>query len=372
MEHQEAYLRFFNTLQQSLENGHFIQMTLAKPAGKQKDLQKLTVKNIKIKQEDQLSFTYRYSTKDIVKNFTFDAAKEALQEWVGHHFLHIHLFAANNDFQLLFNKKRKARFLSKDASMQAGTKMHNKVKKRWIEAGPNSYLVDLGVCNKEGKVLHAMQDKYKQINKYIEIIDGLIKNTELPDTFHIVDMGSGKGYLTFALYDYLKNSKQINCKIIGIELRPHLVSQCNEIAQKHGFNNLHFVAQDIHSYKDTEIDMLIALHACDTATDDAIYKGLCSKSTFIVCAPCCHKQVRNEMKCESELQAIIKHGIFEERQAEMVTDGIRALLMEYEGYQSKIFEFISNEHTRKNVMLIGKRVKESKQKEKLAQNKYYL
>lgn len=367
MEHQEAYLSFFNTLEQSIEKGDFIQMTLGKAASKQEDLQKIFVKNIKIKQENQLSFTYRHQTKDVVKNFTFDTATEELKKWLGHHFLHIHLFTEANDFQLLFNKKRKARFLSKKASMQAGTKTHDKIKKRWIEAQPDSFLVDLAVCNKEGKVLHAMQDKFKQINRYIEIIDGLIKNTELPETFHIVDMGSGKGYLTFALYDYLKNTRQINCHITGIELRPHLVDQCNKIAKKHSFDDLHFVAQDIHSYEDTAIDMLIALHACDTATDDAIYKGLCSKSTFIVCAPCCHKQVRNDMKCESELQAIIKHGIFEERQAEMLTDGIRALLMESEGYQSKIFEFISNEHTRKNVMLIGKRTKENNQEEKLKQ-----
>lgn len=365
MEKQEAYLSFFNRLENSLQDGSFIQLTLAKGTGKQEDLQKIFVKNIRIKQEDQLSFTYRYTTQDIVKNFNFDGAKDELKKWIGNQFLHIHLFTTTNDFQLLFNKKRKSRLLTQKSSMQAGSKEHNKTKKRWIEARANSYLFDLGICNKEGKVLHAMQDKFKQINRYIEIIDGLLKNTAFPDTFHIVDMGSGKGYLTFALYDYLSNIRNISCKITGIELRPNLVQQCNRIAVQHGFKNLSFVAQDIHSYNDTKIDMLIALHACDTATDDAIYKGLCSKSKFIVCAPCCHKQLRNEMNCKSELQSIIKHGIFEERQAEMLTDGIRALLMESEGYQSKIFEFISNEHTRKNVMLIGKRIKENKQEEKL-------
>jgi len=164
-------------------------------------------------------------------------------------------------------------------------------------------------------------------------------------------MGSGKGYLTFALYDHLRNNKKVEASMVGIELRPKLVDFCNELAQSTGFEKLQFLAQDIEEYKAEKIDMLIALHACDIATDIAIAKGIKAGASTIVVAPCCHKQIRKEMQCETALQSVLKHGILEERQAELLTDGIRALLLEAHGYKTKVFEFISTEHTPKNLMI---------------------
>ena len=198
-----------------------------------------------------------------------------------------------------------------------------------------------------------MADKYRQINKYLEIIESLLKSAKLPKQINIVDMGSGKGYLTFALYDYLVNTKKFNATVTGIELREELVDYCNDIADKSDFKNLSFVAQPIQEYDNNKIDILIALHACDTATDDAIYKGLSSKAELIICAPCCHKQIRQQVKGKEQESPLLKYGIFKERQFEMVTDTIRALILEKNNYNTKVFEFISNEHTRKNVMLVG-------------------
>lgn len=190
-------------------------------------------------------------------------------------------------------------------------------------------------------------------NKYLEIIEGLIESVTLPEEIHIVDMGSGKGYLTFALYDYLANEKGLNVQVTGIELREELVAYCNDIAKKCGFDKLKFVCKPIQEYTEKRIDILIALHACDTATDDAIYKGIVSNAQLIVCAPCCHKQIRQQVKGIEQESPILKYGIFKERQFEMVTDTIRALILEQHNYHTKVFEFISNEHTRKNVMLVG-------------------
>ena len=213
----------------------------------------------------------------------------------------------------------------------------------------------LGVCDNNGRVKDKQQDKNKQINRYVELMSSWLSKLDSSKTQHIVDMGSGKGYLTFALYDYLTNSLKQNIKMIGVELRPELVSLCMEIRKACEFDGLEFVSKDINDFKSDEIDILIALHACDTATDSAIFKGIRSNANLIVCAPCCHKQVRRDMKERSKFNSITKHGIFKERQAEMLTDTLRTLIMEKEGYKTKAFEFISNEHTRKNIMLVGKK-----------------
>jgi tRNA1(Val) A37 N6-methylase TrmN6 len=184
-------------------------------------------------------------------------------------------------------------------------------------------------------------------------------------TLKIVDMGSGKGYLTFALYDYLQNQLNLKVSVTGVELRAELVDLCNAIRTDCGFDNLTFVSKDINDFSSSEIDVIIALHACDTATDLAIYKGVKADAELIVCAPCCHKQVRKDMGSNSDFRAITKHGIFEERQAEILTDALRSLLMEREGYATKAFEFISNEHTRKNLMLVGRRLKKSSDTSKI-------
>jgi hypothetical protein len=168
-------------------------------------------------------------------------------------------------------------------------------------------------------------------------------------------MGSGKGYLSFALFDYLQNTLKLPVKLTGVEFRQDLVDLCNKIAKESKFSNLQFVQDTIENYKsDKKIDVLIALHACDTATDDAIHKGISHNAELIITAPCCHKQIRKEMtRCTAnkELSSLLSHGIFIERQAEMVTDNLRALYLEKANYSTKVFEFIATEHTPKNILI---------------------
>jgi SAM-dependent methyltransferase len=230
---------------------------------------------------------------------------------------------------------------------------HDKIKKRFIILENNVYLRELGISTAEAKVKKDMEDKFRQINKYIEIADGIVSSAALPAGFHIVDMGSGKGYLTFALYDYLSNVLKLSPEVTGVELRPELVESSNRIARLAGFDKLKFQAGSIETAELAQIDMLIALHACDTATDEAIFRGIRAEAKVIICAPCCHKQVRKQIDPENDLKSITKFGILEERQAEILTDGIRALVLEAYGYKTKVFEFISTEHTPKNVLIVG-------------------
>ena len=233
---------------------------------------------------------------------------------------------------------------------------HDKEKNRIIKPSNNHYLHALNITDAQGKVFKNAQDKYKQINQYIAILSSLIK--ELPEGTikNVVDMGSGKGYLTFALYDYLHKNLNLNAKVTGVEFRQDLVTLCNGIAKEANFDQLNFIKGTIEDYKVNDINLLIALHACDTATDDAIFKGIKAGAELIVVAPCCHKQIRREIeknKVKNDVSFLTKYGIFLERQAEMVTDGIRALILEYYGYKTKVFEFISDAHTPKNVLVVG-------------------
>lgn len=200
-----------------------------------------------------------------------------------------------------------------------------------------------------------MNDKFRQINKFVEIIDSILPSSPPADVFKVADMGSGKGYLTFALYDHLTNNRNFKADITGVEMRPELVQKCNAITWQSGFDGLQFVGGTIQEYDPGKIEMLIALHACDTATDDAIATGIRAGAATIIVAPCCHKQVRKAMTPPSALRPMLQHGIFAERQAEMLTDALRALLLTRQGYQVKTLEFISNEHTPKNVMIIATR-----------------
>ncbi len=347
---------FLTALRESFSLQQFIKISLSKSAPKGADLKNIYIRKISLKGKCFLSFTYRYTTKDIVKNYTLEETEERLKTILGNDFLAATLLTTTFDWTLLYNKKRKARLQKRKASSQfLPSSTHNKQKK-YLVAADSPFLQKLGIANQQ-KILQAHQDKFRQINKYVEIMSGLLAQANLPATLQIVDMGCGKGYLTFALHQYLNQEKRAN-QLVGIELRKHLVDFCNQQAQALGWSNLSFKAQDIFDYDNDKVDVLIALHACDIATDIAIAKGIKAKAELIVTAPCCHQQIRKELDTHNSLACVLKNGILEERQAEIITDGIRALILEAFGYQTKVFEFISSEHTAKNLMITAIKTKE--------------
>ncbi len=346
--------QFIQLMNESLTNQSFVKLAIMNKRNKANELNTVTAKRIEVKDGIKLSFVYRYPTKDITKNYSFEESAVIVEQLLKTDFLQADLFTLKADYYLTIHKNNTASIRQKVSSItEAPQPKHDKEKQRMISPISNIYLNELGITTAEGEVKKNMQDKYRQINKYIEIIDGILKNTQLEADFNVVDMGAGKGYLTFALYDYLYNVLQKTPHVIGVELRKELVEDCNQIAQKSSFKNLSFKTGTIKEIELPETDMLIALHACDTATDDAIFRGIQSKAKIIVCAPCCHKQVRKQMNPTDDLSYISQFGILKERQAELLTDGIRALLMEAYGYKTKVFEFIATEHTPKNVLIVG-------------------
>ncbi len=348
----ESLEQLFITIKESLSNSDFVKLTLSKPIKKGDELPNVYIRLVRIKEEELFQFTYHYTSNDQVKNYSYEATCKELEILLTDSFRTATLFMLSGDLLVFVSKKKKITYRSTAASFKNKLpESHDNPKEKRAQKG--SYLRYLGITDIHDNIIPKMADKYRQINKYLEIIEGLLKNAHLPKHIKIVDMGSGKGYLTFALYDYLVNVKKYSAAVIGIELRQSLVDYCNDIAEKCGFENLNFVAQKIQEFDNNKIDILIALHACDTATDDAIYKGLVAKAALIICAPCCHKQVRQQVKGIPQESPLLKHGIFKERQFEMITDTIRALILEKHNYQTMVFEFISNEHTRKNVMLVG-------------------
>jgi SAM-dependent methyltransferase len=369
MTHQEQYIALLN---KSVVNNTFVKASLGNYKGSIEQLKNCYIKKIQIKQEDKLSFTYRYQTKDIVKNFSIEEGIILINDFIENgEFKHSSLFTL--DFDVVFeciNKDKTILKKNDPTHNKLQSLQHNIDKNRLIVAEGKSYLHQLKITDEKGNVNHSSQDKYKQINHYVELLSPLIKNLPKHETLNVVDMGAGKGYLTFALYDYLTNVLKVNSQVTGVEYRKDLVELCNDISKKSGFEGLSFVQGTIKEYESKQANVLIALHACDTATDDAIYKGITAKADLIVVAPCCHKQIRREIekyKTKNELDFLLKHGIFLERQAEMLTDGLRSLILEYHGYSTKVFEFISGEHTPKNVMIVAeKKSKTDIQKQEIA------
>ncbi|MDD2564675.1 MAG: SAM-dependent methyltransferase [Salinivirgaceae bacterium] len=349
-------LSFANELKSAFNSDTFKKLVLSKPLPSEDIINRVQIKMVVIKREKALSFSFEYPTKNITKNYSVEEAVNEVIVLIDTRFKNAVLFTEKNDIRFSFNKKMKSSIeFNKPTCNECVTMEHNNVKERLIQIENNVYLKELGVVTKNNQIAQNMQRKYKQINKYIETIDSIIEDSILNESeeIKIVDMGAGKGYLTFALYDYLNNVLNKKATITGVEIREELVTLCNEISNKCNYANLNFYKGDIESYKSDKIDILIALHACDTATDDAIYQGIKSNSSIIVTAPCCHKQIRQEMEVEGDLKLITKHGILLERQAEIVTDTLRGLLLEAYGYKTQIFEFIADAHTHKNVMIVG-------------------
>ena len=346
---------FIEEFEKSLTTDSFIKLTLSKPVDKAADIKNIYLRIIQVKEEKLISATYRYETNDQTKNFSFEDAQVQLGKWLETSFKAAVLFTSEQDLSILKSKKGKWTSFKKPPSQSAKTEVsHDREKVKLIPATA-PFLKILGVADDQGQIIPKMADKYRQINKYVEIIDGLIKNQDWVEPIKIVDMGAGKGYLTFALYYYLTEVANIKCQLTGVEIRPELVEKGNEAAKLCGYKNLTFVTDSIENFKQEQIDILIALHACDTATDDSIASGIMGNARLIVTAPCCHKQIRQQLKGVHQEDPLLKYGIFQERQYEMVTDTIRALTLESKGYKSKIFEFVSNEHTRKNIMLVGEK-----------------
>ena len=229
---------------------------------------------------------------------------------------------------------------------------HNRTKQYILAEGvPVPFLVDLGIQTKEGKIVQSRYDKFRQINRYLEFIRDILDELPKGRKLTILDFGCGKSYLTFAMYYFLKILHQLDIEVIGLDLKADVIEKCNGLAEKYGYSDLHFLQGDISQYNDkSEVDMVVTLHACDTATDYALQKAVCWNAKVIFAVPCCQHEMNRQISCEL-LQPVLKYGLLKERMAALLTDGIRANLLEREGYETQILEFIDMEHTPKNILI---------------------
>jgi SAM-dependent methyltransferase len=347
---------FFDLVREALQSGTFVKATLSRPW---KDapvgLRNLFLRPVEIRRTPMVAWTFRHERRDEVKNLTAEETLERLHSLCGPQWRNTDVFTTANEATLTHNRRGEpAVFIRPAAQTAAPDTQHDRTKSRLLDPGA-PWLQALGITNTSGMVLPSSQAKWRQINKFIEIIASLLRTAQLPEDAHIADMGCGKGYLTFALYDYLTKQTAVRPHITGVEMRPELVAAGNALAKRAGFDGLTFAAGTIQEWSAPRLDMLIALHACDTATDEALAAGVKAAAQVIVAAPCCHKQVRHNMHPVRELAALTEHGILAERQAELLTDALRALLLETRGYETAVFEFISTEHTAKNVMITAVR-----------------
>jgi SAM-dependent methyltransferase len=352
----DAVADFVSECQKSLDSGSFVKLTLSNYKGPEQHLQKVAARLIEVKRGRELSLQFHFDTRQTVKNHPLHEAPSMIRELIHSGFRNAHLFTTTNDFQLTIGKRSSRLQKGKARVAETPSRDHDRSKTSQIDPGA-FYLKALGITSDDGSVRAQQRDKWRQINKYVEILGGLLDQSSLRDAtgLKLVDMGSGKGYLTFAAYDFFTNIRGLNVEMIGVDTKQELVQLCNQVAAAAGFSGLQFVHGEIETFGVTQADVLIALHACDTATDDALFKGISAAAEIIVAAPCCHKEIRKQIKPPAALRNVLKHGTLAEREAELLTDGLRAMLLEQNGYSTKVFEFVPTQHTPKNTMIVAVR-----------------
>ena len=364
--------KFVQVLAQSINQQSLIKLVLSKYQGQESELQRLTIRPVLLRDAPHLSCLYHYKTHDITKNVALEDGTEHIKQLLND-FKNANLFTQEQELQLSISKKNKPLLLVKAANTTSSSVVttHNREKQRLLEL-ERDFWFDLGIVDANKQLIPAMSRKWKQINKFIEIFAKAIESANLDlthESLHVVDFGAGKGYLTFAIHDYLVQVHQHSAHVTGIELRDTLVQLCNSAIQRCSLKGLQFYQGDVRSYHPAKTDVMIALHACDIATDYAIHTGIRLGASIIMCAPCCHKQLRPQMQSPTLLQPVLQHGVHLGQEAEMITDGLRALLLEASGYQTQVFEFVSLEHTSKNKMILAikKQVSLSRKQQIMAQ-----
>ena len=362
---------FIGLVSSAFLKGELLRLVLSKYQGADPELQRLQIRPVQIKTELQLSFLSENRTFDSTKNYALDEALLLLQQRIGPDFHSALLEIQGLEVQLSISKKGKVLLNKRKTapSQMPATVAHNKEKHRYVEQS-RPYLQALGITDGQGQIIPAMSKKWKQINKFIEVLQNAVNQTGLAEkqALHVADFGSGKAYLTFAVFDYLSTILGLKAQVTGVELRQPLVDLCNNTATTLGLDGLQFEQGDVKHFKARGINVMIALHACDTATDYAIDMGMRTGAEIIMCSPCCHKELRPQLLSPPVLSPLLVHGIHAGQQAEMLTDGLRALLLEAHGYDTQVFEFISLEHTSKNKMILAlKRKKPKDNKAVLAQ-----
>ena len=337
---------------QTMLNSEIEKIIISNPFSKSEEYKKITVE--KKEKNYQIS---KYTEKQVFhENITVEVLANRLVELVENRYKQINGMALTEEHIILVSKKGKCNYkvkkiASDSVRLTANKNGHNRQKNYILKEGMNiAPLVDMGVFTKDGKVVNAMYDKYKQINRFIEIIDDEVSNLKVEE-LNVIDFGCGKSYLTFVVYYYLTEVMNLKVNMIGLDLKEDVIKKCNEAAKKYNYTNLKFEVGDVNGFKTPfDVDMVITLHACDTATDFALYNAIQWNAKMIFSVPCCQHELNKQIKPES-LNIMSRYGIIKERFCALATDAIRANLLEYSGYKTQLLEFIDFEHTPKNILI---------------------
>lgn len=355
-----ARLEFLQHLHAAATDGTWQRLLLVKPkpGGAEPGLQRVAVRPLQLKGQPQFSFVYSHATQDITKNLAVPAGLARVAELLGSHFRNAHLHVGGAEVQLTLSKRGSGHISTHNTATpdakDAKACPHDRTKQRWLTLD-RPFLAALGVATPQGTLVPAMARKWKQINKFVEIFAHALDAAGLSDKPHVevVDFGAGRAYLSFAVHDWLTHGRAVPARVTAVELRADLVAEGQATIARLGLQGLRMQQGDVRDWQAEPMDVMIALHACDTATDHAIALGLQAGARIILCSPCCHKQLRPQLLAPHPLRSVFQHGIHAEQQAEMLTDSLRALLLESQGYDTKVFEFVALEHTRKNKMILA-------------------
>ncbi len=324
-------------------------IVISKPSAKDSNYQKIVVE-----QKESYYQAAAYTAKQVFhQNIPTEELAEYLVSTVTGVYLQVNAWEEGTEHMLLISKKGKVSYQRKKAagSVAKSESSHNRKKQYLLKEGePIPPLVDMGIFTEQGKVVKSMYDKFRQINRFLEIIEDAMK--EYPyEHLNIIDFGCGKSYLTFVLYYYFAEIKKRDVTIVGLDLKEDVIRHCNEAAERYGYKNLHFEVGDINGYHaDFPVDMVVTLHACDTATDYALYNAICWNAKMIFSVPCCQHELNKQIDTE-QFGILSRYGIIKERFCALATDAIRANLLECCGYRTQLLEFIDFAHTPKNILI---------------------
>ncbi len=339
---------------ENIEIKSIIKGTISNPRNNSKYI-KGYIRPVEIKENSMMQIELFTKTQSFAHNYNYDEFSEIINNIMLDSFFQLNIIT--NEYNYSFKYTKKNHLLSnKIKNKEINTLLnvsHNKQKKYILNDGNIiPPLVDLGVMTQDGKIVPSYYDKYRQINRFLEIIDDTIKDFKEQE-LNIIDFGCGKSYLTFIVYYYLVNIKNIKTNIVGLDLKADVIKKCNEIAKNYRYNSLNFEIGDISLYKPHfRVDLIITLHACDVATDYAMYHAIKLHSKYLLSVPCCQHEINNQIKKSSSFLA--SYGIVKERMSALLTDTIRAKLLEYSGYNVDILEFVDFDASPKNLLVRAK------------------
>ena len=314
---------------------------------------KIKVRPVAMKDNIEYQVSEFIGRKVFHKNYKKDELKKKITDWMQEDYKQAQFTMTDATAQILSGKHSQTVKYKKCKEVRVQRDLSHNRTKRYIlpEGTPVGFLIDLGVMTKEGKIVRQKYDKYRQINRFLEFVEDILPQLSKEREQTIIDFGCGKSYLTFAMYYYLKELKGYDIRIIGLDLKEDVIAHCNELKDKYGYGKLSFLVGDIASYTDVDaVDMVVTLHACDTATDYALAKAVQWGAKVILSVPCCRHEANRMMENEL-LQPVLQYGILKERMAAIMTDAVRANLLTAKGYDTQILEFIDMEHTPKNLLI---------------------